>query len=262
MFFLKKGIPKEQEVVLCTVRNILPHSVFADIDEYENLKGMIHISEIAPGRIRNIRDYVREGKKVVCMVLKVDSMKGQIDLSLRRVGSASRKIKEEEIKQEAKAEKIMGYVGQKLGVKPKILLEEVVGKILKQYKTVFECLKDVAARGAVVLQSIGVDEKYVKVLAEIVQEKMKPPEYIVEKEVRVRCNAKAGVHAIKGMFAEGKEFAKANNIDANFIYISAPKYRVEIRSKDYKSAEHDMQKVIAVLEGRIKKEGGILEANE
>ncbi len=58
----KKTFPDEKEIVVCTVKKILRDSIFATLDAYEGKEGMIHISEIAPGRIRNIRDYVKEGK--------------------------------------------------------------------------------------------------------------------------------------------------------------------------------------------------------
>ena len=57
MFYKKQGFPEESELVLCTVKKILDHSVFVGLDEYNNLEGMIHISEVSPGRIRNIRDH-------------------------------------------------------------------------------------------------------------------------------------------------------------------------------------------------------------
>ena len=73
MYYKKQGLPEENEVILCTVKKILPHSIFVDLDEYENKEGLIHISEISPGRVRNIRDFVKEGKKIGWKVLKLDS---------------------------------------------------------------------------------------------------------------------------------------------------------------------------------------------
>ena len=74
MLYKKQGFPEEDELVLCTVNNVQHNSVFVDLDEY-NKRGLIHISEIAPGRIRNIRDYVVEGKKIVCKILRIDQEK-------------------------------------------------------------------------------------------------------------------------------------------------------------------------------------------
>ena len=92
MLLKKEGFPEEDELVICTVTSVHHSSVFTNLDEYGRT-GLIHISEISPGRIRNIRDYVVEGKKVVCKVLRVDKEKGHIDLSLRRVKEMQKKNK-------------------------------------------------------------------------------------------------------------------------------------------------------------------------
>ena len=72
---------EEGDLVLCTVKRIIGTTVFVDIEG--NGEGTIITAEIAPGRIRNLRDYVSPGRKIVCKIL---SLKGkQINLSLRRV---------------------------------------------------------------------------------------------------------------------------------------------------------------------------------
>ena len=92
MLLKKQGLPEDDELVLCTVTKIHFHSVFVNLDEY-NMSAMIHISEIAPGRIRNIRDFVVEGKVIVCKVLRVDRERGHVDLSLRRVNDSQKRLK-------------------------------------------------------------------------------------------------------------------------------------------------------------------------
>ena len=105
----KQSFPEEGELVMCSVTKVLPNSVFARLDEYDNKSGMIHISEVSPGRIRNIRDFVAEGKVIVCKVLRVDIDKGYIDLSLRRVNDNQRKNKVNAVKLEQKSEKIIEF---------------------------------------------------------------------------------------------------------------------------------------------------------
>ena len=104
MLYKREGLPEEDEIVMCTVTKIFPHSVFVNIDEL-NKTGVIHISEISPGRIRNIRDFVKQDKKIICKVLRINKERGHIDLSLRRVIDAQRRNKSDEIKQEQLAEK-------------------------------------------------------------------------------------------------------------------------------------------------------------
>ena len=91
MFYKKKGLPEVNDVVICTVKKVLPNSVFVEMDEYGK-EGMVHISEVSPGRIRNIRDFVVEGKKIICKVLRINQERGHVDLSLRRV-NVSQKMK-------------------------------------------------------------------------------------------------------------------------------------------------------------------------
>ena len=132
MLLKKEGFPEEDELVMCTITKVQFHSVFAQLDEYDK-SGMIHISEVSPGRIRNIRDFVKEGKKVVCKVLRVSPEKGHIDLSLRRVGETQRRNKVDELKQEQKAEKILEFVAKDLNVPLKKLFEDVTNSISKKY---------------------------------------------------------------------------------------------------------------------------------
>ena len=106
MLFKKQGFPEEGELVLCTVTSVQFHSVFVDIDEYGK-SGLIHISEVSPGRIRNIRDFVKECKKIVCKVLRINEEKGYIDLSLRRDNESEKIRKIDYNKKEQNSEKIL-----------------------------------------------------------------------------------------------------------------------------------------------------------
>src|SRR5438067_13457350 len=69
----------------------------------------------APKFFTFIRDYIREGQKVVCKVLKVDKEKGHIDLSLKAVNEHQRREKIQEWKNEQKAENLFAIVAQRLG---------------------------------------------------------------------------------------------------------------------------------------------------
>jgi len=62
---------KEGDNVLCTVEKIVGTTVFVKIEDNGG-GGSIIVSEIAPGRIRNLRDYVVPNKKIVCKVLRME----------------------------------------------------------------------------------------------------------------------------------------------------------------------------------------------
>ena len=66
------------DIVLCTVDRIVGTLVFVTMQNKS--EGSIVISEIAPGRIRNLREYVVPKKRIVCKVLRI--LENRIDLSL------------------------------------------------------------------------------------------------------------------------------------------------------------------------------------
>src|SRR5438445_19705 len=106
--------PDEGELVVCTVTNVKNFGAFVTLDEYEAKAGFIHIAEVSSGRIKYIRDYVREGQKVVCKVLKVDKDKGHIDLSLEAVTEHQRREKIQEWKNEQRAKNLEWIVCKRL----------------------------------------------------------------------------------------------------------------------------------------------------
>ena len=76
-----REFPENGELVVCSVTNVKNFGAFVTLDEYDGKEGFIHVRDIASGWVKYVRDFIREGQKVVCKVLGVDSQKGHIDLS-------------------------------------------------------------------------------------------------------------------------------------------------------------------------------------
>tara|TARA_Y100000310_G_C20699289_1_gene828200 strand:- start:6046 stop:6840 length:795 start_codon:yes stop_codon:yes gene_type:complete len=253
MFYKKKGLPQENEIVVCNIKKISFHSIFATLEEYERLDGMIHISEIAPGRIRNIRDYVKEGKKVVCIVLRVDKVKHHIDLSLRRVSMSLRNRKNEEYKQELKAEKLLENIAFQMKVKLPEVFKEIGFKLIDKYDLLFLGLLDIAANGKKAIADLKINPKYEKVLVELVKERIKPPEFEVHEKVILQSYSSQGIEDIKQVLKATSEFAKKKKIDFSLVYISAPKYRIGIKASDKVTAINQLNETMEVMEKEAKK---------
>ena len=88
----KRGLPQRGELVICRINKVSPNSASAILIEY-NLEGMIHISEIFSGWVRDIRNHVRADQQVVGRVLRVDEETSFISLSLKRVDKKQEKEK-------------------------------------------------------------------------------------------------------------------------------------------------------------------------
>jgi len=241
MLLLKQGFPQEGELVLCTVTKIYHSSIFAELDEYKK-SGLIHISEVSPGRIRNIREFVTEGKKIVCVILRIDQEKGHIDLSLRRVNERQRKEKNENIKQEQKSEKIVEMVAKEHKTTLDSLYKIVFAKISQQYSTLNDCFQDVAG-DLIKLEDLGIDKQIASELTEMIKVRMKPPEVTIKGRFTIKSYEPAGIEDIKQALKKGEAVDEKIKI----MYEGAGKYHISITDSNYKDAEKIMEKLISTV---------------
>lgn len=248
MFYKKKGIPQEGDIILCTVKNILSHSVFVDLDEYENLEGMLHISEVSPGRIRNLRDYVIPGKKIVCKVIQAKDPK-HIDISLRRVPMNIRIEKMNEYKQELKAERMLEFVGKSINLSLAEMYNKVGEKAISEYGSLTQFFHEVLNDNSI-LKRICPDEKITKPLFELINTKIKTPEVEVAGTLVLKSFKEDGIKTIKNAMSDEIK----DNV--NISYLSAPRYRISVKYKDFKSAEVILKAASDRIIENIKKNGG------
>ena len=113
-----KGWPNQGELVVCTVTKVVDFGAFVALDEYDNKEGLIHISEVASGWVKYIRDHVREGQKIVCKVLDVNPKRGHIDLSFKDVNEHQRRETIQLWKNDQKASKWMQFVADDVKMQP------------------------------------------------------------------------------------------------------------------------------------------------
>ena len=250
MLFKKQGFPEESELVLCTVTSVQYHSVVVDIDEYGR-SGLIHISEVSPGRIRNIRDFVKEGKKVVCKVLRVNEEKGYIDLSLRRVNESEKRRKIDSIKREQNAEKIVEIAAGKIGIKTEELYKSVFEKINKKYPALKDFFDEVSKDPVLIEQFV--DKKYSKILAEIIVQRIKPIEIEIRGKLKITTYASNGIEIIKESLKKAQESA-SENISIN--YLGSGQYHFIIKGQDYKEAEKQMKNATTAAINHVTKHSG------
>jgi len=235
MLLKKQGLPEEDEFLLCTVTKIYYQSVFVIMDEYDK-SGMIPISEIAPGRIRNIRDFVKEGKKVVCKVLRIDEQKGHVDLSLRRVNEAQRREKLALIKQEQLAENMVELLAKKNKKDGKKFYEEITAKLFKEYDSLYEPFEEVVMSGLDLSKYI--DKKIAKELTELIQQRIKPPSVEIKGDFIMSSYQPNGVGIIKEAFKKGLHKTEGIHV----AYKGAGIFHVTIQAEDYKIAENSLAK--------------------
>jgi translation initiation factor 2 alpha subunit (eIF-2alpha) len=228
---------KENDIVMCTVKSIEGTTVFVQIEE--NGSGSIVFSEIAAGRIRNIREYVYPNKKIVCKVLKI--YPDHSELSLRRVTGKER----EEIQSRFKKEKTFRSM-LKANLKD---FEQIIAKIKEKHELwdFYDKIKDNLKLLENFMKKVDSD-----LIAKLLQEK-KDREKIVKKTIILKSTSDNGVSDIK-------EILKSK--DVKIHYLGSSQFSIEAAAKDYKDAEHTVNLALKQIETKAKERKAILEIKE
>lgn len=77
------------DIVEVTITGVQPYGAFATLPNH--LTGLIHISEISEGFVKDIENFVHKGEKVRVKVIDMDNKTNQAKLSLKAIDSKSKR---------------------------------------------------------------------------------------------------------------------------------------------------------------------------
>mgnify|MGYP000530743073 CR=1 FL=1 len=244
----KEEWPEKGELVVCTVRELKTFGVFVSLEEYGGKEGFIHISEVSTGWVKHLRDYVREGQKIVCKVLAVDERRGHIDLSLKAVKEGLKRERIKAWKNEKKARKWLS-----LAAVPESELQELETKLVDAYGSLYDAFQQIYKTGKRALSELGIEEALADKIHEVALANVKPPAVHVTGYVELKCPLPNGVEIIKNALMEAKKVAK-DGFECS--YIGAPRYRIRITAPDYKKAESILNEAANAAIELLKRNGG------
>ncbi len=249
--------PEKDELVMCTVKNVFDQGAYLALDEYDDKEGMVHISEIASGWVKNIRRHVKEGQKAVCRVLNVDKDKKHIDLSIRRVKDSQRSWKSEQWKRERKSENLLDQAAKRIGEDLDTAYEKVGFPLHEKYEDIYTAFEEVAIKGREVLEEdLDVDEEWVDVLMELIEKSVEPPAVEVKGFVDLKTHSPNGVEVISSALKEGRDSVSESEVSVDVKYVGSPTYSFRVRAPDYKTAEKRLRSAAEKSISLIEKDGG------
>ncbi len=224
----------EDDIFLCKVNKIEGTTVFLDVEG--GGKGTMVLSEVAAGRIRNLRDYVSPGREVVCKVLRVYT--DHIELSLRRVTAGER----DEIFERNKRERAFRNVLKVIG--------EDADKVINEIKYKYDLIDflDEAIDGKNVFEEFLSKDKAKKVF-EIFSEK-EGKEKFVDARFVLRSDAENGVEDIKEIL-DVKE--------CKISYLGSSRFSIRVSAGDFKTADDVLKNILAEIENRAKSRKAVFE---
>ena len=243
-------MPEQGEIVLATVTKVMDHGAYVSLDEYDSIQGFLHISEIAPGWIRSVNRFVKDGEKKVLLVKKVNLERGDIDLSLKQVSKDQKKQKLKEVKKFEKGRTLLQSVKDKADLSDKEI-ESLEDSIYSKFDSVYDAFVEIGRNGTGVVKELKISKKTAAAIEEVCS-KIKLPSVEIRGIMEITNNSPDGVDTIKKILLD--VIKKDSTIDIS--YLGAPKYRLSITSEDFKTAEKALKPIIAEIQRGIEKKKG------
>ena len=238
-----KNFTEVGELVITTVNNITDYGAYVTLDEYESFEGLLHISEISSSWVKNIRDHVREREKLVLKVLRVDPEKGHIDLSLRRVSGKEKQEKMLEWKKKRRAEYILDFAAQKLGIESKTFTPQIISLLEEKFNTAYSGLEEFVERKEETAEKLKISKEWADAIFEFAQQKIKPSTVKIKGTLELKTYSPDGIDVIKKILIGCKTMKRSKKVKVDIYTLGAPKYRIEVTAKNYKDAEKVLQEI-------------------
>jgi len=243
-------MPEQGEIILATITKVMDHGAYVTLDEYNNIQGFLHISEIAPGWIRSVNRFVRDGEKKVLLVKKVNSQRGDIDLSLKQVSKDQKKQKLKEVKKFEKGKTILQNVQEKAKLTDEEV-EKLEDIIYSKFDSVYDAFISIGRNGIESVKELKLAKKTATVIEEICS-KIKLPSVEIRGIMEITSTRSDGVEIIKKTLLD--VLKKDSTVD--ITYLGAPKYRLSITAEDFKSAEKSLKPIVEEIETNMEKKKG------
>jgi len=244
--------PEESDLVVGTVKNVRNFGAFIELEEYPGKEGFIHVAEIATGWVKRMSDYVREGQRVVCKVLRIDTSKGHIDLSLKKVNAHQKREKIQEWKNEQKAHKLIEIVAAQLDMSTKDFMVKYGPVLLEEFGSLYVAFEE-AARPDLKLDSKKFKGKWTDAFCAVARDNVAVPTASIDGVLEITCSGPDGIDKIREALLAAEAYSEGN---VTIQYLGAPRYRIIVQDKEYKAAEELISNAAnAAIETIMKSDG-------
>ncbi|DAZ99748.1 TPA: hypothetical protein N0F65_003535 [Lagenidium giganteum] len=268
--FYEQKFPEIDELVMVNVRSIAEMGAYVSLLEYNNIEGMILLSELSRRRIRSINKLIRVGKNEVVMVLRVDKEKGYIDLSKRRVSPEDIAKCEERYNKAKTVHGVLRQVAQELSLEIEDLYEKIAWPLYKKFKldspsddekkTEYVHCYDVFKMGITdesVFESLELSEDVLTCLKAQIRRRLTPQPIKVRADIEVTCFTYEGIEAIR----EALQAAQAigtEEIPVKVKLIAPPMYVMTTNTLDKQKGIDKLKEAIEVIREHIAAKKGTM----
>ncbi|KAJ2893017.1 hypothetical protein MKZ38_009129 [Zalerion maritima] len=255
--FYEEKYPEIDSFVMVNVKQIADMGAYVKLLEYDNIDGMILLSELSRRRIRSIQKLIRVGRNEVVVVLRVDKEKGYIDLSKRRVSPEDIVKCEERYNKSKMVHSIMRHVAEKTDTPIETLNESIAWPLNKKFGHAIDAFKLSITNPDVWNDITFPSEAVSDELKSYISKRLTPQPTKVRADVEVTCFGYEGIDAVKAALRT----AEARNTQDNQVkvrLVSPPLYVLTSTCLDKNTGIARLEEAIVDIRTSIEAAGGAL----
>ncbi|KAL0227625.1 hypothetical protein RCL1_003769 [Eukaryota sp. TZLM3-RCL] len=258
--FYEQEFPAVHDLVVVRVTRIDEMGVYVDLLEYGDRQGMFLPSEVTRKKARALTQHIRVGNIEYAVVLRVDSEKGYIDLSKRRVTKDD--IAECEMKyfKGRNAHNIFIYVAQINKVDLKIVLEQFGWPLYRMFGHAFDAFTSFLQGKEVFEQLLqehpDIPLPWIESAKDRIRKVMAAQPVKVRTDFELTCTTLEGIDAIKAALRAGTTCTTELEIETKLV--APPLYVMSIVSQNRDKALGILRAALEVVRSEILSHGGKL----
>ncbi len=237
-----KTLPNVGELVIANISKIGKFGAYCRLPEYNDLEVFLPIREVSSGWIKNIREFIHEGQRIVCEVVFYDREKNTIDVSLKRVPAAKAKAR---IRSYNLEKRLAGLFAQAAKMSKEGDVEALASTALSEFKTYTELVYN-ATENTPQFAASKLPKRMREALLKVIEANKKKKRFIVSYIMKLTTyNTMSGASELRKLLSDVK------TIGIDVSYIGAPRYRLASEDTDYTKAEDKIRKAESLIRERL-----------
>nr|XP_043628378.1 eukaryotic translation initiation factor 2 subunit alpha homolog [Erigeron canadensis] len=272
--------PEIDTPVMIQVKEIGDVATHVALLEYNNIEGMILLSDLSRRRIRSVGSLIKVGRIEPAMVLRVNAEKGYIDLSKKRLSEQDIQVCEERYSKSKLVHSIMRHVSETMSVDLEDLYIHVGWPLYRKYGHAYEAfkaivndpdsvlkpltreLKEIGADGKEVIKAVpAISEDVKDALVRNIRRRMTPQPLKIRADIEMKCFEYDGVLHIKEAMRKA-EAVSTKECPVKMKLVAAPAYVINTQTLDKEQGIKVLNQAIAACTNSIERHKGKLTIKE
>jgi translation initiation factor 2 subunit 1 len=246
--------PDDGDVVMVKANSQTEYGVYVSLLEYKNIEGLIPTNELA-NKQRTLTK-VKPGTVLPVVVIRVDKVKGTIDLSKRKVSLEEVADLEKKWNKTKTVDRIIKMVAKQLNVTQVDLMTSIVWPMYKTHEHPYDVFRRCAHGGLESFSSYpklhSMSQDYKDSFVDSIQKIIKISQVKIRAQIELTCFTSDGVLTIRKTLKE-----TLNSFpDISLHVVAPPLYAINLMTFDSEKGLEDMANILNYVKISIESSGG------